>query len=206
MFIVSFFQLKYKLHEGIVFWGSVLVTEVSPNVWLLRSQTGIIVSDYPACFPPSPPYYGSRPCPLTPLPTPSSRVPWAPDARLANHRIFAFLPTGVILKCGTEPKQQSPPLRFSMGQGRVLLCLFLGSPGGCCWVHFLLHGEDISRTRDRPALTEKQRGEGVKIPGSRISPFLQLFIWFSLLSQLHESIMLCSCLGSFEFGVSESLH
>ena len=30
MFIVSFFQLKYKLHEGIVFWGSVLVTEVSP--------------------------------------------------------------------------------------------------------------------------------------------------------------------------------
>lgn len=34
MFIVS---------EGIVFWGSVLVTEVSPNVWLLRSQTGIIV-------------------------------------------------------------------------------------------------------------------------------------------------------------------
>ena len=46
MFIVSFFQLKYKFHEGIVFWGSVMVTEVSPNVWLLGSQTGIIVSVY----------------------------------------------------------------------------------------------------------------------------------------------------------------
>lgn len=145
-----------------------MVTDVSPNVWLLGSQTGIIVSVYSACFPTTRLLIMAVNPVLSLLclfPAPGS--PWAQDARLVNHRILAFLPTVVILRCGTEPKQWSPPLRFPVGQGRVLLCLFLDSPGGCCWVHFLLCGEDVSMTRVRPTLTEKQRGEeGVKIPGS----------------------------------------
>ena len=106
MSIVSFFQLKYKFHEGIAFWGSVLVTDVSPNVRLLGSQTGIIVSVYSACFPTTPLLImavGPVLSLLCLFPAPGS--PWAQDARWANHRIFALLPTVVILECGTERKQ-----------------------------------------------------------------------------------------------------
>lgn len=53
---------------------------------------------------------------------------------------------------------------------------------------------------------EGRRWSGSPCVCSHKPQFLQLFLWFCLLSQLRESIRLCSCIGYFESGVSESLH
>ena len=211
MFIVSFFQLKYKFHEGIVFWGSVLVTEVSPNVWLLGSQTGIIVSVYSACFPrhrPAP-HYGSRPCPLTPLPTPCSRVPMGSRCQIGQSSNFCLSANSghsqvwhrtQAVESSTEIlywPRESAALPFSGFSWWLLLGSFLTAWRG--------RFNDWRQANTYREAEGRRRSENPWVC-SHISPFLQLFIWFSLLSQLHESIRLCSCLDSFEFGVSESLH
>ena len=205
MFIVSFFQLKYKFHEGIVFWGSVMVTEGSPNVWLLGSQTGIIVSVYSACFPPRPAIMAVDPVPSFAY----SLLPGPHGLKMPDWPIIEFLP--FCQQWSFSSVAQNP-------SSRVLHWDSLLAKGECCfaffWVLLVVAAGFISYCMERTFQWQantyreaegRRRSENPWVC-SHISPFLQLFIWFSLLSQLHESIRLCSCLDSFEFGVSESLH